>query len=286
MFGGLIKRDYILVGDARKKILELEALSVDTIITSPPYYGLRDYGIKGQIGLEDSPGKYIEVMVDFFRDCRDVLKDHGTLWLNLGDGYWSGKNRNGYDWQHNSGKSKNYMLRPGGDNDLKLKPKDLIGMPWRIALALQEDGWYLRSDIIWSKTNCTPEPVKDRPTKSHEYLFMFSKSRYYYYDYKAVEEEIKSDFEVKKRNRRSVWSLATSCERDSNTAVFPEKLIEPCILAGSKEGDTILDPFMGTGTTAKKALELNRHFIGFEIDERNIERIDKKLSCVQMKMVL
>lgn len=334
--GDSIKTNTILLGDVREKIKDIPDKFIQTIVTSPPYYGLRDYDVDGQIGLEKSPRDYINEIVKLFRECKRVLKDDGTLWLNIGDSYWSSKNRNGYDWQDNTGKSKNHMLRPGGENDLGLKPKDLMGMPWRIAFALQDDGWYLRSDIIWSKTNCMPEAVKDRPTKSHEYIFLFSKSRHYYYDHEAIKEDAVSsdvssprgskgvkgnlhkgnretfidscsktlnnsfknseviknttdgncEHEPIKRNKRSVWSVATSHNKESHFATFPEKLIEPCILAGCPEGGVVLDPFMGSGTVAKKAIELGREYIGIELNPNYIDMINEKISHVQLKFVL
>lgn len=273
--------------------------------------------MKGQIGLEKSPMSYIQEIVSLFRECKRVLRDDGTLWLNIGDSYWSSKNRNGYDWDENSGKSKNHMLRSGGENDLGLKPKDLMGMPWRIAFALQDDGWFLRSDIIWSKTNCMPEAVKDRPTKSHEYVFLLSKSRHYYYDHEAIKEDsltsdisnprgshgvlgtqhkgnrkifegCGSDIKNKtgKRNKRTVWSLATSHSKVAHFATFPGKLIEPCIIAGCPKNGVVLDPFMGSGTVAEKAVELGREFIGIELNPDYVKIIDDKLSHVQLKFVL
>lgn len=161
---------------------------INTVVTSPPYWGLRDYGVDGQLGLESTPEEFIENMVHVFREVRRVLKDDGTLWLNLGDSYWANRSNNGLEWGDNYGKSKNYMLRAGNKKHEFLKPKDLIGIPWRVAFALQEDGWYLRSDIIWNKTSCMPEAVKDRPTKSHEYIFLLSKREHYYYDYESIKE--------------------------------------------------------------------------------------------------
>jgi DNA modification methylase len=161
---------------------------VNTVITSPPYWGLRDYGVEEQIGLEPSPEEFIQQMVEVFREVRRVLKGDGTLWLNLGDSYWANRSSNGLEWEKNYGKSKNYMLRAGNKKHEYLKPKDLIGIPWRVAFALQQDGWYLRSDIIWNKPSCMPEAVKDRPTKSHEYIFLLSKQEHYYYDYESIKE--------------------------------------------------------------------------------------------------
>lgn len=325
-----------MLGDAKKQLKNIPDKFINTIVTSPPYYGLRDYGMKGQIGLENSPKDYINKIVDLFRDCKRVLKDDGTLWLNIGDSYWSNKNRNGYEWDENKGKNKNHMLRPGGNNDLGLKPKDLMGMPWRIAFALQEDGWFLRSDIIWSKTNCMPEAVKDRPTKSHEYIFLFSKSRYYYYDHEGIKEDVvttdkssprgsrgvlgnyhkgnrktlrgagsytnnnsfdnsalkdnelsgNATNEQGKRNKRTVWSVATSHSKVTHFATFPEKLIEPCIIAGCPKYGVVLDPFMGSGTVAKKSVELGREYIGIEINPDYVRITEEKLSHVQLKFVL
>jgi len=161
---------------------------VNTVITSPPYWGLRDYGADGQIGLESTPEEFVNRMVEVFREVRRVLKDDGTLWLNLGDSYWANRSNNGLEWGENYGKSKNYMLRAGNKKHEFLKPKDLIGIPWRVAFALQQDGWYLRSDIIWNKPSCMPEAVKDRPTKSHEYIFLLSKNEHYYYDYESIKD--------------------------------------------------------------------------------------------------
>jgi len=276
-----MKTNCILIGDCRNKLEEIPDCYVDTIVTSPPYYGLRDYGVDGQIGLEESPQKYIDNMVDVFRKCRRVLKDDGTLWLNIGDSYWSDKNRNGYEFTENIGKNKNYML----------KPKDLMGIPWRVALALQADGWYLRSDIIWRKTNCMPEPVKDRPTNDHEYIFLFSKSRNYYYDYESVKEpasknSTKQNIDVVKRNKRSVWDVATAHEREAHFATFPGELIEPCILAGSRKGGVVLDLFMGSGTVACKAIELQRQYIGIELNPDYIDLINKKTSNIQIKLLV
>lgn len=162
---------------------------INTVITSPPYWGLRDYGVDGQIGLEPTPEEFVRQMVEVFREVRRVLKDEGTLWLNLGDSYWANRSNNGLEWDKNYGKSKNHMLRAGNRTHEFLKPKDLIGIPWRVAFALQEDGWYLRSDIIWNKPSCMPEAVKDRPTKSHEYIFLLSKSKNYFYDYESIKEQ-------------------------------------------------------------------------------------------------
>jgi len=372
----------ILIGDARKRLAELPAGSVRTCITSPPYFGLRDYGtatweggspdcdhkgpprasdktglshpekksreqllsepsrlvsatpykgecpkcgakrIDAQIGLEETPEAYVEAMVALFREVRRVLKDDGTLWLNLGDSYVGGKGQSGQgnpDFQAKraaEGVSINQAYhqiagqkktRPTDDRakmrDAGLKPKDLIGIPWRVALALQADGWYLRQDIIWAKPNPMPESVTDRCTKSHEYVFLLSKSKSYFYDHEAIKEPVAEatvgrmkrgtsathkningapgqtkhglaqprDYDperpvAEKRNRRSVWTITTKPFRGAHFAVMPEALVEPCVLAGSEIGDTVLDPFTGSGTVAVVALRHGRNFVGTELN--------------------
>ncbi len=278
---------------------------VQTCVTSPPYYGLRDYGHPGQLGLEKSPDEYVKSMVEVFQCVRDVLADDGTLWLNLGDsyaGYHGNKNSeiptsstNGWTNGYNENK------RVGGKpQDIGLKPKDLIGIPWRVAFALQADGWYLRQDIIWSKPNPMPESVTDRCTKAHEYIFMLTKKERYYYDHEAVKEPAVST-DIRKftdngadkqrghgrkhagfngryadkiaeqgvpetRNRRSVWTVATRPYKGAHFATFPETLIEPCILAGAPLGGIVLDPFMGSGTTAAVAKKHGRQYLGCELN--------------------
>jgi DNA modification methylase len=228
-------------------------------ITSPPYWGLRDYGVSGQIGAESTVDEYIERLVAVFREVRRVLAGDGTLWLNIGDAYTSG-NRTWRDGDRkNPARAMSYRpATPSG-----LKPKDLIGLPWRLAFALQEEGWYLRSDIIWNKPNCQPESVKDRPTRSHEYLFLLAKNDTYYYDYEAVRENAGAGG---RKNRRSVWNIRTEAYRGAHFATFPEGLVRPCMLAGTRKGDRVLDPFFGSGTVGRVALDTGRVFVGIEIN--------------------
>jgi DNA modification methylase len=235
---------------------EMEEGSVQTTITSPPYWNLRDYGAEDQLGLEETPEQYIENMVDVFREVRRVLRDDGTLWINIGDSFG--------------------------------KKKQLVGIPWRLAFALQEDGWILRSDIIWSKTNPMPESVTDRPTKAHEYIFLLAKSQKYYYDADAIRAEPSgnagsfriynngadgsrdgNDYEMdgsKGANKKTVWTVPTAPYKDAHFAVYPAKLIEPCVLAGSAAGDVVLDPFSGAATTGLVALRHDRSYIGLELN--------------------
>lgn len=249
-----------IVGDSRYALTYLDDKLFQCCITSPPYWGLRDYNIDGQIGAEDSLTEYISDLVAIFREVRRTLKDDGTLWLNIGDSYTSG-NRTWRDTdKKNSARAMSYRppTPPG------LKPKDLIGIPWRVALALQDDGWYLRADIIWHKPNCQPESVKDRPTRSHEYLFLFSKSEQYYYDYEAIKELAKE--KNKLRNRRTVWSINTEGFKGAHFAVFPPELVRLCLLAGSQPDSIVLDPFLGSGTVAEVCLEHRRKCIGIELN--------------------
>ena len=276
-------------GDVRDVLPTLEAGSVQCAITSPPYWGLRDYGVKGQIGLEPTPDAYVATMVAVFRDVRRVLRDDGTLWLNLGDSFGA---------------------------------KQLLGIPWRVAFALQADGWYLRSDIVWAKGvsfcpdysgSVMPESVTDRPTKSHEYLFLLTKSARYYYDADAVREphkaasleRVKKPLSVKKldksrndisglqwdgspavasrwtpaggRNLRSVWTINPKPYSEAHFATFPTTLVEPCVKAGSKKGDTVLDPFAGSGTTGLVAGKLGREFVGIELNADYIKLANDRI---------
>ncbi len=252
-------RSRILVGDALKILRGLPAGAARSCVTSPPYWGLRDYDVPGQIGAETDVGDYVAHLCAVFEDVRRVLADDGTLWLNIGDSYTSG----GRAWRAPDKKNGARAMHYRPPTPAGLKPKDLIGVPWRLAFALQEAGWYLRSDIIWYKPNCQPESVRDRPTQAHEYLFLFSKSQDYFYDYQAVREP--TDAGAGLRNRRSVWSVNTVASPLTNFAVFPPKLVEPCILAGTVPGDTVLDPFFGTGTVGQVALLYNRAFMGIEL---------------------
>ena len=299
----------LLIGDCKTILPTLETKSVQCCVTSPPYYSLRDYGVAGQIGQEDTVEEYVKNLVDVFREVKRVLKDKGTLWLNLGDSYaGSNKNRNaaGESYTPKDGcKDSAHTGRRMGivkQTPLSgcLKPKDLIGVPWRVAFALQEDRWYLRQDIIWHKPNVMPESVKDRCTKSHEYIFLLSKHKNYYFDVEAIKEPAvsikgnnktfrnggvytkkQSYFNSKKieaethgnkpnesgkRNKRDVWTIPTHPYKGAHFAAFPLGLVIPCILAGSREGDVILDPFFGSGTVAEAATLLNRNWLGIELN--------------------
>jgi DNA modification methylase len=294
-------------GDCLDILPTLEAKSVQCCVTSPPYFGLRDYGCAGQIGLEPTPDAYVEKLVAVFREVRRVLKDDGTLWLNLGDSY-NGSGGAGGDY--NDGGLKEGQPKYPGRNIHALKPKDLIGIPWRVAFALQADGWYLRQDIIWAKPNPMPESVTDRCTKSHEYIFLLTKSARYYYDNEAVQELSVSesgtagswdgnrDFGLPnghtrfakpnlggsidgKRNKRSVWNVTTKPYKEAHFATFPEEIPRTCILAGSKKGDTILDPFSGAGTTGVVAEKLNRKYIGIELNPQYTKMAEDRIYNVQ-----
>lgn len=302
-----------------------EGVKAQTCVTSPPYYGLRDYGRDGQIGLEETPEEYIAAMVDVFRCVRDVLADDGTVWLNIGDSY--------YNYRPGKGQALVKQSVANNDQDLPqtcarrgnkldgLKEKDLIGIPWMLAFALRGDGWYLRQDIIWHKPNPMPESVQDRCTKSHEYIFLLSKSQKYYYDYEAIKEEnadpLRTNYKPGKRayaegnteqcvgertrrndgfekyangeicdgrNKRSVWTVTTKPYEGAHFAVFPQELIEPCILAGAPAGGIVLDPFMGSGTTAQVAQNLGRQYIGCELNTDYKPLQDKRVA--QQALVL
>ena len=244
-------------------------------VTSPPYYGLRNYGDEeNQIGHEQTPEEYVDEMVKVFRLVRECLTDDGTVWLNIGDSY--------YNYRPGKGQALSKQTLAKNDQDLPskcarrgnklegLKEKDLIGIPWLLAFALRADGWYLRQDIIWNKPNPMPESVRDRCTKSHEYIFLLSKSQNYYFDVDAIKEPT--------RRKRSVWDITKKPYKDAHFAVFPPDLIEPCIKAGSERGDIILDPFMGSGTTAMVSKQLGRDYIGCELHEEYGKLIQKRLS--------
>jgi DNA modification methylase len=284
-----------------------------TCVTSPPYWGLRDYGADGQIGLEDSPDAFVERLVEVFREVMRVLRDDGTLWLNLGDSYNTAQagNKQPTGISQKGGRWDGGAVKHGRGLHASLKPKDLCGIPWRVAFALQADGWYLRSDIIWHKPNPMPESVTDRPTKSHEYVFLLSKSPRYYYDAEAVKEaslnlgitDIRfgdnkygdSDdpkhatksgnkyVDSGKRNARSVWTITTKPYAEAHFATFPTELPERCIKAGSRPGDTVLDPFMGSGTTAWVARHLGRQAVGCEL---NAEYLDIAARRLQQQSLL
>lgn len=310
----------VIFGDCRDTMRDLKAqgVRVQCCVTSPPYFGLRDYGHPGQIGLEKTPAEYVAALVEVFEGVRELLADDGVLWLNLGDSYAGGGGGNYSKSEKQTPHGEhitNVRNKPGWLDAAGMKPKDLMGMPWRVAFALQAAGWYLRQDIIWHKPNPMPESVTDRCTKAHEYLFLLTKSERYFFDAEAIKEQAvkgaaNSDFhtgktaehqlgrastkprksnstndsavpgatehsglhregterEPENRNRRSVWTVPTQPYSGAHFAVFPAALIEPCILAGSRPGDLVLDPFMGSGTTAQVAQQLGRQWIGCELN--------------------
>lgn len=290
---------------------ELPDQSIDCCITSPPYFGLRDYGVEGQIGLEETPELFVAKMVEVFTEVKRVLKKEGTLWLNLGDSYnGSGKGGNpeGSVWSGfvgNKDREKSAQAKQKKTEIAGLKPKDLIGVPWAVAFALRSSGWYLRQDIIWHKPNPMPESVTDRCTKAHEYIFLLSKSQKYYYDAESIKQESiwagdprigygRSHYRGKREgekgtgqenfvqitemaNKRSVWTVTTKPFAEAHFATFPEDLIVDCIKAGCHENGVVLDPFMGAGTTALVASKLNRNFIGFELNAEYIKIAEKRL---------
>lgn len=268
----------ILEGDALHALRLLPSNSVQCVVTSPPYWGLRDYNIEGQIGLETTLSQFLNHLVAIFNEIKRVLRDDGTLWLNIGDGYTSG-NR-GYRAPDKKNPARAMTVRP--DTPDGLKPKDLQGIPWRLAFALQADGWYLRSDIVWHKPNAMPESVKDRPTRAHEYLFMLTKSERYFYDYEAVKE---IGLNGKLRNRRSVWNINTQAFPDAHFATFPPKLIEPCILSSSRPGDYVLDPFFGSGTVGVVCLQSFRKYVGIELNPEYVAIAANRLNATEEKII-
>jgi site-specific DNA-methyltransferase (adenine-specific)/site-specific DNA-methyltransferase (cytosine-N4-specific) len=267
-----LNRCEILLGDARQILPNFPEEYFNCVVTSPPYWGLRDYGIEGQIGAETTVDEYIADLVRLFREVRRTLADDGTLWLNIGDSYTSG----GRTWRGADAKNKGRAMDYRAPTPEGLKPKDLIGVPWKLAFALQADGWYLRSDVIWSKPNCQPESVKDRPTRSHEYVFLFSKSEKYYYDWQKIMEPA-VDPKQKSKNRRSVWNINTEPYSGSHFAVYPRALVRLCVAAGSRENGRVLDPFIGSGTTGVVCNELNRNCIGIELNADYAELARQRL---------
>jgi site-specific DNA-methyltransferase (cytosine-N4-specific) len=266
----------LVVGDARKVLAELPDEHFQCVITSPPYWGLRDYGIEGQIGAEKNVDDYLADLVALFREVRRTLRPDGTLWLNIGDSYTSG----GRSWRDTDSKNKARGMDYRAPTPEGLKPKDLIGVPWKLAFALQTDGWYLRTEIIWNKPNCQPESVKDRPTRSHEYVFLLSKSERYFYDWEAVREPAAKPKQGKK-NRRTVWNVNTEPYPGSHFAVYPRALVRLCVQAGSKSGDRVLDPFFGSGTTGVVCDELGRDCIGIELKEEYAQLARERLRNVR-----
>lgn len=317
----------LLTGDCRDILPTLDAESVVCCVTSPPYYGLRDYGVEGQIGMEETPAAYVQKLVEVFREVKRVLQDNGTLWLNLGDSYC---NTNGYARAQPAYQRKGRNDAPANDRNLDalhnagFKTKDLIGIPWRVAFALQADGWYLRQDIIWSKPNPMPESVTDRCTKSHEYIFLFSKSPKYYFDAASIAEScitndkssprgsagcignqnsgrrLKTKYgesqdehhatysgnvytQKQTRNKRDVWAIPTQPFSGAHFATYPEELVRNCILAGCPLGGTVLDPFSGSGTTGKVALDLGRQYIGIELNPDYVKLSQKRVGNYMQK---
>jgi len=316
----------IIQGDSLEVLKTLPDESIDCCITSPPYWGLRDYGVDGQIGLEKTPEKYVSKMVEIFREIRRVLKKEGTVWLNLGDSYWGGgfgtSPGGNEDFAQRYPKQASNMGTADHETRKKLgalkkhhsiiKPKDLVGIPWRVALALQFDGWWLRQDIIWAKPNPMPESVTDRCTKSHEYIFLLAKSKKYYYDNEAIKEDSvdlesyvgrrfrnatkiallkgrpgtpntleksggQFDKKYEKHNKRSVWTITTKPYKEAHFATFPEDLIVPMVKAGCPKDGIILDPFMGSGTTALVAKKLARNYLGIELNPEYIKIANERL---------
>jgi DNA modification methylase len=317
----------IICGDALTELRKLPDESVNCCVSSPPYWGLRNYNVEGQLGLERTPEEYVAKLVEVFREVRRVLRKDGTCWLNLGDSYWGGKGQSGHanpEYQaarveagesfsrvaaHVGGQGK---TRPSDGTHPVIKPKDLVGIPWRVAFALQADGWWLRQDIIWAKPNPMPESVRDRCTKAHEYIFLLTKSAKYYYNAEAVKEpnvagslehHLKYNAPDKRngwpyaqkdkrysagglsnrfkdcggRNLRSVWTITTKPFREAHFATFPPEIPELCIKAGCPKGGVVLDPFFGAGTTGLVAMRLGREFIGMELNEKYCEMARKRI---------
>lgn len=266
-----IEEDFIFEGDALQVLRKIPDETYQCCVTSPPYWGIRDYGVGGQIGAEGDLLNFIENLANVFDEVKRVLKNDGVLWLNLGDSYTSGNRRRRAPDKKNPGREMTY--RPATPKGLK--PKDLIGVPWKIAFALQERGWYLRTDIIWNKPNCQPESVRDRPTRSHEYIFMLTKSEKYLYNYELLKEYGKNG---KLRNRRTVWDVNTESFKGAHFAAFPTSLIEPMIEGTSLPESIILDPFFGAGTTGLVCRKLDRRFHGIELNPDYIKLAQERLS--------
>jgi len=315
-----MKTNYILQGSVFDRLKDIEDESIQCVVTSPPYWGLRDYGEDEQLGLEETPEEFVDNLVKMFREVKRVLRKDGTVWLNLGDSYCGvGSHNNKHttkkslNW--NGSEETNNSLRPGGVHGLK--PKNLVGIPWKVAFALQSDGWYLRQDIIWHKPNPMPESVQDRCTKSHEYIFLLTKSAKYFYDADAIREPV-SEISLKRaeygwdcdrpstknasmngkgihtkkmgnrfvnpdgRNKRSVWTITTKPYKGAHFATFPPELPELCIKAGSREGEIVLDPFFGSGTTGWVAQRLGRKWIGVELNPEYIKIAEKRFMQMEL----
>lgn len=270
----------IIQGDSRRALAKIPDGTFQCCITSPPYWGLRDYGYEGQIGAETDPIDYIADLVRIFSEVRRTLTDDGTLWLNIGDSYTSGNRK----WRDTDKKNPARAMTYRPPTPEGLKPKDLIGIPWRLALALQDDGWYLRSDIIWNKPNCQPESVKDRPTRAHEYVFLLSKSKMYHYDFEAVREPSTNGGGPK--NRRTVWDINTNGFHGAHFAVFPPGLVRVCLLAGSKPGSMVLDPFFGSGTVGLVCMEEHRKCVGIELYPEYVKIAVDRINKIQPTFAL
>lgn len=267
-------------GDVRNILQDIPSESIQSVITSPPYWGVRDYDVEGQIGAEPEIEQYISDLVSIFSQVRRVLKSDGTFWLNIGNTYTSG----GRKWRQDDSKNKGRAMSYRPDTPKGLKKKDLIGVAWMVALACQRDGWYLRNDIIWNKPNCQPESVKDRLTVSHEYIFLFTKSEKYYFDQESIMEKTKDG--SSKKNRRTVWNINTEPYSGAHFAAFPTALIRPCIKAGSRPGDIVLDPFLGSGTICAESLRLGRLSTGIELNLNYINLVEQRLKVVQPELIL
>lgn len=270
----------VLHGDTRETMRTLPDASVQCAITSPPYWGVRDYGVENQIGAEMDLKDYVKALVGVFREVRRVLTPDGTFWLNIGNTYTSGNRKWRGDDDKNKGRGMSY--RPPTPEGLK--KKDLIGVAWLIALACQEDGWYLRNDIIWHKPNCQPESVRDRFTVAHEYLFFFTKSERYHFDQEATKEQTANGNGLK--NKRTVWSINTEPFPEAHFAVFPKSLVRPCILAGSRVDDIVLDPFYGAGTVGVVSRELGRRCVGIELNKEYVDIANRRAIGVQSHLSL
>jgi DNA modification methylase len=308
------------LGDCREILQTLPEQSVHCCVTSPPYFRLRDYGMTEQIGLEPTPEQFVAELVAVFREVRRVLRDDGTLWLNLGDSYNAYNANRGASTSISDGSAgRDHPQHSRGLTTTTLKNKDLIGIPWRVAFALQADGWYLRQDIIWHKPNPMPESVTDRCTKAHEYVFLLSKSARYWYDAEAIKEPAVTDDRPRTtwaerkasepsrrgdpgasghvtttgtmasregRNRRSVWTIATQPYKGAHFATFPPALVEPCILAGCPVGGTVLDPFSGSATTGQVSLANARNYVGCELNPEYHELAQRRLDGAQLGLPL